>query len=219
MQFIDLSHTISPDMPVYPGTEQPVLKTGCSIEEDGFLEKKITFYSHTGTHMDAPVHLIKNAKTLNQLPISHFCGSAVSINLDGIIETRIELKHIQPFGDTIKESDFVLIHTGWSQYWGTQSYFSQYPVLTLEAAQWLSEFDLKGIGLDTISADTDTTQDYPVHKIFLEKDIIIIENLIQLDQLPGEPFHLACFPLKFESADGSPIRAVAIIEESSKKQL
>ena len=53
MRIIDLTHPISEDMPVYPGTEPPIFETGCSIEEAGFLEKKITLYSHTGTHIDA----------------------------------------------------------------------------------------------------------------------------------------------------------------------
>lgn len=82
MIIVDLSHTVSPNMPVYPGTEQPIFITGCSIEESGFLEKKITMYSHTGTHIDAPAHFIKDANTLNSLPIEHFYGSALMLNFE-----------------------------------------------------------------------------------------------------------------------------------------
>jgi len=78
MKIIDLTHSISPNMPVYPGTEPPVFITGCSIDDISFLEKKITLYSHTGTHMDAPAHLIKGSKTLDLLPIEHFYGKAIS---------------------------------------------------------------------------------------------------------------------------------------------
>ena len=63
---IDLTHSIHEHMPVYPGTEQPRIITGCSIEKDGFLEKKLTFYSHTGTHMDAPAHMLKDGKCLEK---------------------------------------------------------------------------------------------------------------------------------------------------------
>ena len=76
MKIIDLTHSISPRMPVYPGTEPPIFIQGCSIDEIGFLEKKITLYSHTGTHIDAPAHLIKGSKTLDQLPVEHFQGRA-----------------------------------------------------------------------------------------------------------------------------------------------
>ena len=72
MKISDLTYPITQDMPVYPGTEQPLIVTGCSIEETGFLEKKITMYSHTGTHVDAPAHLLKEGKTLDMLPLNHF---------------------------------------------------------------------------------------------------------------------------------------------------
>jgi len=105
-----------------------------------------------------------------------------------------------------------LIHTGWSLYWGTEKYFSNYPVLSLKAADWLSRFELKGFGLDTISADEADSQDFSVHKALLRNDTIIIENLTNLEKLPCSQFVFSCFPLNFEDADGSPVRAVAIIE-------
>ena len=82
MKIVDLSYTVSPDMPVYPGTEQPVFIDACSIEETGFREKKITMYSHTGTHIDAPSHLIKDANTLDFLGIEHFYGSALMLDFE-----------------------------------------------------------------------------------------------------------------------------------------
>lgn len=81
MLTVDLTHIIHPDMPVYPGTEQPVFEAGTSLEVEGFLEKKISFFSHTGTHMDAPAHIIKNAKKLDELDISYFCGKALCLEL------------------------------------------------------------------------------------------------------------------------------------------
>jgi kynurenine formamidase len=85
-------------------------------------------------------------------------------------------------------------------------------VLSLEAANWLSGFGIKGFGLDTISADTVDSQDYQVHKALLQKNIIIIENLANLADLPCNQFEFSCFPLSFEDADGSPVRAVAYIQ-------
>jgi arylformamidase len=209
MRIVDLSHTVSPNMPVYPGTEQPIFITGCSIEEIGFLEKKITMYSHTGTHVDAPAHLIKGANTLDLLGIEHFHGPALMLNFEN--DKSINVSSLEPYEKEIEKIDFLLIHTGWSKYWGTAKYFSDYPVLSLEAADWLSEFQLKGLGLDTISADISETDDYLIHKILLNKSIIIIENLINLLSLPGSTFIFSCFPIKLEDADGSPVRAVAYI--------
>ncbi len=212
MKLVDLTHSISPNMPVYPGTEQPVLTTGCSIDKDGFLEKKITFYSHTGTHIDAPAHLLKAGKTLNKLPIEHFYGPALLLNFDTVPTQTIEVKDLQSYQDKIRAVDFLLLHTGWSQYWGSDKYFANFPVLSVEAAHWLSTLGLKGIGLDTISADTADSEEFLVHKALLEKDTCIIENLSNLAALPGDQFEFSCLPLSFEDADGSPIRAVAILQ-------
>lgn len=210
MQLIDLTHPMSQDMPVYPGTEQPIFITGCTLEDDGFLEKKITLFSHTGTHIDAPAHLLKGHNTLDQLPIDHFYGSAFVIQLDGTPSSTIGVEDLEPYSATIEAVDFLLLHTGWSRYWGTQQYFSGFPVLSLEAARWLSNKGLKGVGLDNISADRADTEDFCVHKTLLAQNTLIIENLTRLEQLPQQPFDFSCLPLKIEEADGSPVRAVAI---------
>ena len=212
MKIIDLTHSISPNMPVYPGTEPPIFLQGRSIDEIGFLEKKITLYSHTGTHIDAPAHLIKGSKTLDQLTIEHFHGKALLLRLDNLRSQTIGIQELEPHQQTLIQVEFVLIHTAWSQFWGTDKYFSDYPVLSLEAADWLSGFDLKGIGFDTISADKTNSQDFPVHKAFLQKDTIIIENMTNLREIPCDQFVFSCFPLSFEDADGSPVRAVAFVE-------
>ncbi len=212
MKLVDLTHLISPNMPVYPGTEQPVFTTGCSIDEIGFLEKKITLYSHTGTHIDAPAHLLKGHKTLDMLAIDHFYGPALMLTFDNLSAKTIGVKDLEPYQDRIKEIDFLLLYTGWSQYWGSDKYFTNYPVLSVEAAHWLSNFGLKGLGLDTISADTADSQEYLIHKALLQKDTIIIENLTHLADLPCDQFVFSCFPMSFEDADGSPVRAVAYLQ-------
>lgn len=211
MKVLDLSHPVFPGMPVYPGTEPPVFVTGASISAEGFVEKKITLFSHTGTHVDAPAHLIEGARTLDQLPVEQFMGKAVVLGVEGQAGQVIELRDIEKCGSAIEGAEFVLIRTGWSQYWGTERYFSRFPVLSLEAAEWLASHDLKGIGFDTISADPMDTRDYPVHKAFMKRDTIIIENLAHLDLLPETPFLFSCLPISFEDADGSPVRAVGLV--------
>lgn len=211
MKLFDLTHPISPGMPVYPGTEPPVFITGCSIDEIGFLEKKITLYSHTGTHIDAPAHLLKGHNTLDMLAIEHFYGPAFLLNFADFTAKSIEIKELEPYREKIQAAEFLLLYTGWSRYWGSEKYFADYPVLSLEAAHWLSSFNLKGFGLDTISADTVDSQEYPVHKALLQKNIIIIENLANMVELPCRDFDFSCFPLSFADADGSPVRAVAFL--------
>jgi len=211
MKIIDLSHMISPDMPVYPGTEPPLFFTACTIEAMGFLEKKITFYSHTGTHMDAPGHIIPGAKTLDQIPTDRFMGKGTVIDLVGNEGPTIDLELLKPHQGRIERCEFLLFHTGWADLWGKGEYLTDYPVLSREAAAWLAGFPLKGIGADTISADEAESAAFPIHTILLERGIVIIENLTNLGALPDSEFDFCCFPLKIEKADGSPVRAVAIV--------
>ena len=211
MKIIDLSHPISPNMPVYPGAEPPIFINEGTIDDDGFLEKKIIMYSHTGTHMDAPAHMIKEAKTLDQLPVDHFFGKACIVHVAARENHSIGIDALEPHQDLIKHSEFILLNTGWSKFWGSESYFHNYPVLSSEAASWLSNFDLKGCGSDTISPDEIGSTDSPIHNIFLSRNIVIIENLTNLDIVSGNHCTFSCFPLKIEQADGSPVRAVAII--------
>ena len=213
MPVIDLSHPVTSDMPVYPGTEPPVFNTVCGLAENGYLEKKITFYSHTGTHVDAPAHLIEGARTLDLFPLAHFFGNAFLLNLADIPCRSIGMDVLAPHQGVLGQVEFLLIHTGWSRYWGREAYFSGYPVLSTEAADWLAGCGLKGLGLDTISADAADAKGLPVHHTFLRKDTLIIENLVNLDKLPGTRFMFSCFPPGFEAADGSPVRAVAYIPD------
>ena len=210
MNIIDLSHAISSHMPVYPGTEPPSVTTGCTIEEDGFLEKKIIMFSHTGTHMDAPAHMIRDSKTLDQFSIDHFFGKALLVNVSTSKKSIIEINDLKPIDNILKQHEFLLIRTGWSHHWGKDSYFFGYPVLTTETVEWLSQFNLKGFGVDAISVDSPASEDFPVHRILLKNDTVIIENLKNLDLIPVQSFTFACFPLKYAEADGAPVRAVAL---------
>ena len=211
MKVIDLTHIVTAGMPLYPGTKPPKLTTLCTIKKNGFTEKRISISSHTGTHIDAPAHIIPGGETLDQWSANRFAGSASVLNFTNLKIPYIQVEALRCHESIIRESQFVLLHTGWSQYWGDQNYFEGYPVLTPEAARWLVDFQLKGVGLDTISADEPDSANLPVHNILLERNIAIIENLVHLDQLPETNFTFCCFPLKMESAEASPIRAVGII--------
>jgi len=124
MQIVDLSHTISSGMTVYPGTEPPKIDTACTIEGDGFLEKRITFYSHTGTHMDAPAHVIPGARQLDQFPVEHFIGRAIVIDVTGIETPTIDIPALEAHARRIKGVSFVLLRSGWSRFWNSKEYFS-----------------------------------------------------------------------------------------------
>ena len=208
MTLIDLSHIISPDISVFPGTEKPIFERK---EIEGYPEVKITMYTHTATHIDAPIHIIKGARTLDELPIDKFMGPGIVIDCKHLGWSTITLDFLKQFEDKIKIAEFILFNSGWSVKWKTEEYFEGFPTLTIEAAEWLTTFHLKGIGLDSISLDPVPDLTLPNHKIVLAKEILIIENMCNVDALP-EKFIFQCLPLKIEKADGSPVRAVAMVK-------
>lgn len=207
MEFFDLSHEIHEGMPVFPGMSQPVLRMPFTVQEHGFQETLITMLSHTGTHMDAPAHMLPGGKSLEQYPVSSFAGKAWIMDVRGIGEITPE--RLQSEQQHIGKADFLLIHTGWSAFWGKPGYFEGFPVLTSEAAEWLTRFNLKGIGYDVISADKHDSMDFPVHHILFRHNMLIIENLTGLESLTGREVFFSSLPLKYRSADGSPVRAIA----------
>ena len=211
MKIIDLSHTIFPEMPVYPGTKAPEFSIPCTLGQHGFVEREITMYSHTGTHVDAPAHIIGKARTLDQMPVDNFVGRASVLDMTRIRNFVISLSDLKPCEAMVKKSEFLLLHTGWSRHWGQKAYYKDYPVLSPDAARWLGDFQLKGVGIDMISVDEAGAIDFPIHKILLGLNIIIIENLTHLEKLPISDFTFMCLPLKMENSDGSPVRAVGII--------
>ena len=160
--------------------------------------------------MDAPFHQLEHGKTLDQFPPEKYYGSAFSIDCTKLSEEKITVDFLESYKDVIDSVDFILLNTGWYKKWQTNDYFKGFPTLTEEAAKWLTQFDLKGIGLDVISIDPVESVPLLNHRIVLEKEIIIIENMTNFDALGNEVFKLSCFPLKIENADGSPTRAIGI---------
>jgi kynurenine formamidase len=210
MRVIDLTHLIEETMPVFPGTERPVLEPANTLERDGFREKKLHMVSHTGTHMDAPAHMLDHGATLDSMPASKFVGKALKIDARSL--KVIERQDIESL--LTPEIEFIVLWTGWSQHWGTELYFGDFPALSRDAAVWLSSLALKGVGVDSISIDPMNSERFEVHLALLGKGMVLIENLRGLEDVP-QNFLLSALPLKLLDADGSPVRAVALIPEEA----
>ncbi len=216
MKIIDLTHTLNNEITVYPGTVGPKIEVLATVEKEGYRELKAEMVLHSGTHIDAPNHIIANTKALDHFPLEKFIGPALVIKCDKI--KAIDLPFLKNFEEKIKKSEFILFYTGWQHNWHSDKYFEDCPTLNRDSATWLTQFKLKGIGFDSFSVDSIvpaekvTPETLPNHHILLGKEILLIENLTNLDQLPDDIFQFQCFPIKVENADGSPIRALAMIE-------
>ncbi|MBN2415367.1 cyclase family protein [bacterium] len=210
MPVIDLTHTLSPSMTVFPGTQPPSLRQSAVIEREGYNEKEITLFSHNGTHVDAPAHIIADGTPLDAMPLTSFYGPGMIIDCRGIRDGTIGAALLSEHLSAVSGISFVLLHTGWDRHWGTPSYLIDFPVLSEEAAALIVSSGIRGAGMDTISADRHDSRDLPVHHLLLEAGLVIIENLTHLDRIGPDSFIFSCFPLNIPDADGSPVRAVAI---------
>ena len=214
MRVIDLTHTIESGMPVYPGTEPPILEPANTYDKDGFRETKISMYSHTGTHMDPPAHLFRDRTTLDAFPPEQFIGKALVIDCTSLKEGEpITMDHLSRYGTKAETADFLLFYLGWDARWGSEAYFGDYPCIDDSVLEYILEGSYKGIGFDVIGLDPIADGNLTRHKkLFQTRDIINIENLCNLGLCGNDLFWFSCFPLKIRDCDGSPIRAVAWFE-------
>ena len=203
MQIIDLSVVINEQTPVYPGDPATKIAQAGVFAKDGWNDHYISFGTHVGTHVDAPMHMIENGRGLNQIPIEQFTGPGRYIKVDGSfdLETIKQAK--------IQEGEIVLFDTGMNAKYLEQAYFEDYPVMSEEIANYLVGLKVKMVGFDTCSPDN---QDgFPIHKILLGGNVLIIENLTNLQVLADKNFKVYALPLKLE-IDGSPSRVIAEVE-------
>jgi kynurenine formamidase len=215
---VDLTHTIEPEMPVYPGTPSPSMEAACTVERDGYRETMLHMVSHTGTHMDAPCHLLPGGETLDAMAPDRFCGNAAVVDVSHLGERGIITEELlRTRQEELQQAEFVLFYTGWEQKWGKPDYFSAFPVMDEEAARFLVSCGMKGVGTDAISVDPVEMAHLPVHRVLLGAGMVIVENLRLQKLAGGRRGRFYALPLKYRNADGAPVRAVAEIPDGSGK--
>ena len=204
MKLIDLSVPITKDMPVYPGDPRVVIKPAGTLQKDGFMDHYLSIGTHAGTHIDSPAHMLENGKTLGDFPLATFTGRGVCIE---ITDKQFDVEKIKTAN--IQKNDIVFFSTGLSELFGQPAYFEDYPAIPERVATYLIEKQIKIVGVDTCSVDHET---FTSHKLLLQNNILIIENLTNLKQLINKNFTVSAFPLML-SLDGSPVRVVASVKE------
>ncbi|MDW7660854.1 MAG: cyclase family protein [Bacillota bacterium] len=204
--FIELTHKMEEEMPVYPGTERPVFDKSFTIEKNGFAETQVRMFSHTGTHMDAPAHMVLGGKTLDEYPVEHFIGEAYILDLTNGVPG---IRELEADAALIEKSDFIIMKTGWSKKWGMESYFNDFPVLNEELLDYLLQFDIRGFGVDAISVDPVSTTTFDNHMKMFAKECTIVENLKNLESIPQKNFKIIMLPLLTKDSDGFSARVVA----------
>ena len=199
-------------MPVWPGDPAVSLETVCTAETDGCRVTRLTLGSHTGTHLDAPRHVLPGGSSLDELPPARFAGQAVVADCTGC-GAVITAADLEPALRLAGPADMLLLHTGRGSLWGTPAYFTDYPVPDRDAMKRILEGPWRLLGLDCPSPDAPNDGELPNHRALLGAGVLILENLRGLSQLPAGPFPFFALPLLWAGADGAPVRAIAMLEE------
>jgi kynurenine formamidase len=204
MKIIDLTHPLSSSTPVFPGDPSISLSQSAFISKDTYNDHRLVTQMHVGTHIDAPLHMIDEGKRIDEIPVDSFVGNGVLIDANGKKEIgRDVLENVE-----IKPGDIALVCSGFGGKFEKKEYFPGSPFLTVDFANAIVARGVKMLGMDFSGPDIDDS--WPVHKILLGNNILIIENLFNLEKLQGEEFEIIALPLNIVS-DGSPARVIARI--------
>jgi arylformamidase len=203
VEIFDISQTLQEGITVWPGDpEFRIFRISGLQNGQGANVSAIHMGTHTGTHLDAPLHLDNAASGVESVPLSHLIGAArvLEFNSDTCIRTsNLELLDLQGVSR-------VLFKTSSGE--TPESMLDKnYVSLSEEAAEYLAEKGIVLLGIDAPSVDAWSSEDLPVHRILLKNNIAILEGLRLKSVSPGD-YELICLPLKLAGCDGAPVRAI-----------
>ena len=215
MKILDLTLTISDKIPAFPGSPKPNFIQWENLKDDGYNLELLVLSSHTGTHLDAPYHFVKNGAKIHEINLTKLVRDAILIMSRKKANQSITKSDIQKFEKKhgkIPNYSTVIFWTGWQKMLRDDSYFIKNPGLSEAAAKYLVSKKTNMVGIDSPSIDFKGSQRFPVHRLFSKNNILIVENLANLDKIKTTKFHFIVLPLKLNGATGSPVRAIAFID-------
>jgi kynurenine formamidase len=223
---VDLTHTFSPRLPVFPAFKPVKITPKFSLGKDGFFANEITYDEHTGTHMDAPVHFVANATTCDTIspdtliaPLAVISITAKAAkNADATLDVDDIMAWEKQHG-RVPRGAFVAMHSGWDARVGTPDRFlnkdgkgtMHAPGFSEAAARFLAtERDIVGAGVDTLSLDIGAAQKFVAHLALLGAGKYAVELMANLGTLPATGATLIVGAPKHEGASGGPVRVLAV---------
>jgi|SRR4051794_6993184 len=203
MRIIDVTRPVFTGMPVWPG--DPPCHCGWSsrLPGDGVNVAELSFGAHTGTHMDAPLHVLEDGTRIADVSLAACIGPVHVVDTGdaGELDADWLAAHL-PSG-----CERLLLRT---RVWLDATRFPEtWPAFTPGAARLLADRGVRLVGTDAPSPDPADADDLPVHRILLGAGIPILENLL-LGDVPGGAYELIALPLRLAEADASPVRAVLV---------
>ena len=215
MKLLDLTLTVSENIPTFPGSPQPSFVQDKNIKNDGYNSELLFLSSHTGTHLDAPYHFQEKGEKIQEISLKRLVSSAILVKSRKKGDQSITKTDIQKFEKKhgkIPSGSSIIFWTGWQKMIKNTSYFVRNPGLSTAAAKYLVSKKINLVGTDSPSIDLGKDKRFPVHHIFSKNNVLIVENLTNLEKIRSSKFHFVVLPLKLKGATGSPVRAIAFVE-------
>jgi arylformamidase len=198
MEIFDITRSLSAETLVYPGDVKPSFT---QRDEGKYLISDLHMSTHTGTHIDAPVHYLKSGDTIDTIPLINLIGRCRVVDVSGAGST-ITAEHLAGKTDNTPR---LLLKTLFS---GHNQFIENYPSLSFDAARLITGKGICCVGIDSPSIESYLC-DGSVHRELLGKGCIIIE-LLDLSAVPEGDYDMIALPLRLEGLDGSPARVVLI---------
>jgi len=204
MKIIDISMGIEPGMPVYKNQQEkkPKLIVLKDFSNSSSYESEMDINLHTGTHIDAPLHMIENGKTIERMDLAKLITWCKVLDFS-YAEDCITKKDLE--SKSIKQGDFILLKTKNSL---QEQISSDFVFLEKSGAEYLSGKNIKGVGIDSLGIER-SQPEHDTHIALLEREIIIMEGLRLGDVDEGEYFLIA-MPIKIIGAEAAPARAILL---------
>lgn len=206
----DVTVPITNTMPVWPGDPAVQLHAKSQQSRDGTHTVRVTAIemgSHTGTHIDAPIHMSAGSRTLSDIPLEQLVGPATVVELNDV--RSIGRAQLQPVNWSGVQR--VLFKTENSRHWNDGKFYEEFVYLEPDGGQFLVERGIHLVGIDYLSIDKYKSESHPTHFVLLTKNVVIIEGL-NLSQVPPGSYAMAALPLNLKDGDGGPTRVVLMDE-------
>jgi arylformamidase len=204
-QWIDISVPVHESMPQWPG--DPGLRLERVMDQnngDVCTLTRVSMGAHTGTHMDAPLHFVRNSPTIEQMPIDATVGPARVIR----IEDRTAIRRAELLPYAIQPGERILFRTANSDRdWAHLPFNEDFIFIARDGAEHLAECGVRTVGVDYLSVGGFRQDSVETHVALLGKGIWVIEGLMLGQVEPGN-YELVCLPLKWVGAEGAPARAI-----------
>ncbi len=206
MRIIDISMTIRENMPVFKNKadRRPLIWMARDTKHQGFHETRMDIDLHTGTHLDAPKHMVEGGDSIDRLDLSKVIGECRVLDLTDVDEC-IRREDLEKHG--IQPGEFVLLKTRNSS---DEKYDEAFIWLDPAGAQYLKEVGVCGVGIDALRIEKEQKRQ-DTHKILFGSGIVILEGL-RLKEAEAGVYQLYALPLKIQGAEASPVRAVLVKE-------